>query len=625
MKVRSHLLILVCSGFGGALLVSLMAFLTINHYSKSSEALSKNLIDFRNERIFEFSDNLMHATKELFLRMESLKFNAHEALYGDEMALIKEAYNQYADAFVKDREYYETVASIRLSDGSNLVEYLTDGDFKERILALEKSLQELNKKQVLFSGISKFSEEANRLNKYAPNFSENRKKILLEKRMLIIKSRENFLRQNQANATKPGENLFSLMRPEIVRMNTDFKTKYQLVNQLIDAMEAVNQQVKLMQELDLKSQVEELEGEKTNSLIILGFLAFAFMAIIAFISLSTYRTLANPIRKLEQAATNSLDLNMPFTMVEMGPFEIRSLTRRLQGLVIGLEETVKARTASLQHKTNQLQEEIRQRKELETQLVHAQKMEAVGQLASGIAHEINSPSQFANDNILFLKDAVDGFIAQIQGKEEAPDEKELTFLAENAPEAATQAAEGISRITTIVKSMKNFAYRDAASEKRPNDLNQAIRSTIVVATNEWKYHAELDLDLDEGLPMVPCNIGEINQVVLNLIVNGAHAIRERFSGTQKGLIVVSTKYYPQANCVVVMINDNGGGIPEKVQDRIFEPFFTTKEVGVGTGQGLAIAHNVIVKSHCGQIWFDSRQGDGTTFYIKLFLKEQNSQ
>ena len=98
MKVRTHLLILVCSGFGGALLVSLMAFLTVNHYSKSSEALSKNLIDFRNERIFEFSDNLTHATKELFLRMESLKFNAHEALYGDEMALIKEAYNQYADA-----------------------------------------------------------------------------------------------------------------------------------------------------------------------------------------------------------------------------------------------------------------------------------------------------------------------------------------------------------------------------------------------------------------------------------------------------------------------------------------------------------------------------------------------
>ena len=137
-------------------------------------------------------------------------------------------------------------------------------------------------------------------------------------------------------------------------------------------------------------------------------------------------------------------------------------------------------------------------------------MEAVGQLASGIAHEINSPSQFANDNILFLKDAVEGFIAEIDKTDKAPDEKELRFLKENSPQAVEQAKEGIGRITTIVKSMKNFAYRDANSEKKPNDLNHAIRSTTVVATNEWKYHAEMQLNLDESLPMVPCNIGEIN-------------------------------------------------------------------------------------------------------------------
>jgi len=117
--------------------------------------------------------------------------------------------------------------------------------------------------------------------------------------------------------------------------------------------------------------------------------------------------------------------------------------------------------------------------------------------------------------------------------------------------------------------------------------------------------------------MVPCNIGEINQVVLNWIVNGAHAIRDRLKEGQKGNIAISTQHYPDAQCVVIAIADNGGGIPEKVQNRIFEPFFTTKEVGVGTGQGLAIAHNVIVKSHKGQIWFESQQGVGTTFYIKL--------
>ena len=277
-------------------------------------------------------------------------------------------------------------------------------------------------------------------------------------------------------------------------------------------------------------------------------------------------------------------------MVEVGPYEIRSLTRRLQGLIFGLEETVETRTKELRERTIQLQAEIQQRKELETQLVHAQKMEAVGQLASGIAHEINSPSQFANDNILFLKDAVEGFIAEIDKSEKAPDEKELRFLKENSPQAVEQAKEGIGRITTIVKSMKNFAYRDANSEKKPNDLNHAIRSTTVVATNEWKYHAEMQLNLDESLPMVPCNIGEINQVVLNLIVNGAHAIRDRFHENQKGTLTVASKHYPDANCVVISITDNGGGIPEKVQSRIFEPFLRprTSESVPGKGSPLPI-------------------------------------
>ena len=130
---------------------------------------------------------------------------------------------------------------------------------------------------------------------------------------------------------------------------------------------------------------------------------------------------------------------------------------------------------------------------------------------------------------------------------------------------------------------EEFAYRDAESAK-PNDLNQVIKSTIVVATNEWKYHAELETKLDSQIPMVPCNIGEINQVVLNLIVNGAHAIRDRYGSGQKGLLSISTKHYSNDECVIISITDNGGGIPAKVQARIFEPFFTTKEVGVGTGQ-----------------------------------------
>ena len=369
----------------------------------------------------------------------------------------------------------------------------------------------------------------------------------------------------------------------------------------------------------LRAKGLELEQKKESDLLILIISSVFYFILVAILAFITYKSFASPIRKLEFAAKNAIDYNHPFTLKETGPYEVRSLIKRLQGLILGLESTVKKRTSSLQAKTIQLQNEMNQRKELETQLVHAQKMEAVGQLASGIAHEINSPSQFANDNILFLKDAVEGFIAKLRGEPTAPDLKELQFLAENAPEAVDQAKEGISRITTIVKSMKNFAYKDAESAKKPSDLNQAIESTIVVATNEWKYHAELQLDLDVDLPFVPCNIGEINQVVLNLVVNGAHAIRDHFQEGKKGNLKVSTTHYAEAGCVVISINDNGGGIPAKVQNRIFEPFFTTKEVGVGTGQGLAIAHNVIVKSHNGQIWFDTEEGKGTTFFIKLPL------
>jgi len=389
------------------------------------------------------------------------------------------------------------------------------------------------------------------------------------------------------------------------------------LSQYLNSLESGAEQRMWKSKQSMEQRLMAVRDEESANILMFFFVSGLYLILVGSLAMVTYKSFASPIRKLEAAAKNSVDHNKPFNLRESGPYEIRSVTKRLRGLIGGLETRVKKRTAALQKSNNQLKQEMQQRMELETQLVHAQKMEAVGQLASGIAHEINSPSQFANDNVLFLKDATDGFIKKLNQSPDAPDDGDIEFFKENAPEAVEQAAEGISRITTIVKSMKNFAYRDAESAKRNNDLNQAIRSTVVVATNEWKYHAELDLRLQEDLPMVPCNIGEINQVVLNLIVNGAHAIRDRLSEGQKGNLVVTTQHYPDAECVVIAIADNGGGIPPKVQERIFEPFFTTKEVGVGTGQGLAIAHNVIVKSHQGQIWFDSKEGVGTTFYIKL--------
>jgi len=382
----------------------------------------------------------------------------------------------------------------------------------------------------------------------------------------------------------------------------------------------------LQNEVDLntESRKEELDAKwilleqsRKEARIFSWIAVVLYFGITAFLAWRTYRSLAQPIQSLENAASNSLDEGKPFILAETGPAEIRSLTRRLRVLVHGLEEQVAQRTHALRTKAHQLEEEMMQRKHLETQLVHAQKMEAVGQLAAGIAHEINSPSQFVNDNVMFLKDAVNELLAAVSGEGEIPDAKEIEFLRENAPGSVDQALQGMDRITTIVKSMKNFAYRDAASEKRPQNLNQAIEATAVVATNEWKYHAELKTDLDPNLPFVPCNIGEINQVVLNLIVNAAHAIRDSELKDGKGMILVSTRQYDQY--VVITIQDDGGGIPDHVQGKIFEPFFTTKEVGVGTGQGLAIAHNVITKSHGGHIWFETEQGKGTTFFIRLSL------
>ena len=626
---------MVSTGFVGALILSLLAFLTIDHHRENHNRLTSNLNALRNEKIYEHSEDLTRMTKGLFLNMETSKFDVHDALNGDEMVLIKEAYNQYVLVSEKDKEYVSFIEEFMLSDGNTLSDYTRGGILKDRIDELGKSLMALSEVQVdrisplvVKREINRLEKEVTRLEKEIKRLgarqqeqkkfkkpvkeADNLKKLELDALATTLKAKAKIINDKQ------GSNRKSRNKKEII----DFKEKYASAVAIINALELATKNIRADKEIELENQFRELDEEKKASMIILAILVFAFFCIIGVISLSTYKTLANPIRKLEKAARNSIDLNLPFTMKETGPYEIRSLTRRLQGLVLGLEETVKARTAALQKRTSQLQDEITQRKELETQLIHAQKMEAVGQLASGIAHEINSPSQFANDNILFLKDAVEGFIAEIDKTEKAPDEREILFLKENAPQAVEQASEGISRITTIVKSMKNFAYRDATSEKKSNDLNQAIRATSVVATNEWKYYAELELKFDETLPMVPCNIGEINQVVLNLIVNGAHAIRDRFQESQKGELVVTTKYYAEQGCVVISISDNGGGIPEKVQNRIFEPFFTTKDVGVGTGQGLAIAHNVIVKSHGGQIWFDSKQGIGTTFFVKLFMEKE---
>jgi len=410
------------------------------------------------------------------------------------------------------------------------------------------------------------------------------------------------------------------------QFETAYSNEVSILTDLIKQLKLKTDDLEKRREADLLAleQVHRPEDRRGISKLWITLAVILSGILPLFLAWSTYRIVARPIHLLATAAARSLDEDKPFEMKETGPAEVRSLTRRLGSLVQGLEERVLKRTEQLHTKAVELEQEMEQRKELEGQLVFAQKMEAVGQLAAGIAHEVNTPSQYVCDNLRFLKEAVDDLLAAVapSGGEgettEKPDPEDLEFLCENAPGAVDEALQGMERITTIVKSMKNFAYRDAASEKKPQNLNQAIEATTVVASNEWKYHADLQTDLDPNLPSVPCNIGEINQVVLNLIVNAAHAIRDAKLDSEKGVIAISTKQYD--DFVVITIQDNGGGIPEEVQAKVFEPFFTTKEVGVGTGQGLAIAHNVITKSHGGHLWFETESGVGTTFFIRLPLQ-----
>ncbi|MDF3019246.1 MAG: hypothetical protein K0Q92_549 [Steroidobacteraceae bacterium] len=270
-----------------------------------------------------------------------------------------------------------------------------------------------------------------------------------------------------------------------------------------------------------------------------------------------------------------------------------------------------------------LKQTLEERDRLEDNLRQAQKLEAIGQLAAGIAHEINTPTQYVGDNLRFLKESfgeLDSVITQLVeagggNARKALDSADFDYLKEEIPRALNQSLEGVDRVAKIVRAMKEFSH--PAREKTATDLNRAIQSTITVASNEWKYVAEMEMDLDTELPSVHCSPAEFNQVVLNIVVNAAHAITDVVGDGGKGKGKIRVKTRAEGDWAVVEIADTGKGMPTHIQQRIFDPFFTTKEVGKGTGQGLAIAHNVIVDKHGGTIKVVSAPGQGTTFIIRL--------
>ncbi len=278
---------------------------------------------------------------------------------------------------------------------------------------------------------------------------------------------------------------------------------------------------------------------------------------------------------------------------------------------------------------------------LATQRQQGQKLESIGQLAAGIAHEINTPIQFIGDNLTFLNDSFRDVGNALQGYgqlldvcrvgkptaeeiaicDEALRIADIDYLTREIPDAIGQSLEGVDRVSQIVKAMKEFSHPDQGG-LYPADLNQALRTTLTVARNEYKYVAKLVTSFDPDLPSVRCVISEINQVILNLIVNAAHAIEERnvADGTRDlGTITVTSRR--DGGFAEIAIADTGAGIPEQAKARIFDPFFTTKPVGKGTGQGLYLAHATVVRHHHGTIAFHTRLGVGTTFFVRLPLDQ----
>ena len=272
--------------------------------------------------------------------------------------------------------------------------------------------------------------------------------------------------------------------------------------------------------------------------------------------------------------------------------------------------------------------------EMEQQLLRGQKLEAVGQLAAGIAHEINTPTQYVGDNIRFLKESfgdINTLLATLKALSEsavngaipsadistALEDADTDYLLTEIPRAVDQSLEGVDRVANIVRAMKDFSH--PATERTPLDINRAMASTATVASNEWKYVAELVTDFDPDLPQVPVMPGDFNQVILNMIVNAAHAIGDVVGdgANGRGTITLSTRRLD--DWARICISDTGCGMTPEVAARIFDPFFTTKGVGKGTGQGLAITHNVIVEKHGGTINVESKPGTGTTFIIRLPL------
>ena len=288
-----------------------------------------------------------------------------------------------------------------------------------------------------------------------------------------------------------------------------------------------------------------------------------------------------------------------FTAFAIGCWAISGARYRI---VESMLDSAEAQRDELARAHEQLVVEVAARERAELELRQAQKLEALGRLAAGIAHEINTPMQFIQNSVQFLREGVADLLA-------VDSDVDREYLGAHLPEALALASEGCQRVASIVRSMKQFEHADGGC--LPVDINDAIETTLAITRHEYSHVADVARDF-ATMPRVTCNVAEVTQTLLNLITNAAYAI-ERTG--RRGAITIATRV--DASGALISVADDGTGIPESIRERVFEPFFTTKDVGRGTGQGLSISR-AMIERHGGELSFES-SGRGTTFYIRLPL------
>lgn len=287
-----------------------------------------------------------------------------------------------------------------------------------------------------------------------------------------------------------------------------------------------------------------------------------------------------------------------------------------------------------------LRRAVRSQRQNRDSLVHAEKMASIGLLASGVAHEINTPMQFVATNTSFIQagfQEIQSFLEKVQSLPVAPspngallredatvkqlaEDVDLDYLLREVPMAIAQTQEGIRRVTDLVVAMRDFSH-EHQGVKSAEQLNEAVGSTVVLSRNSWKHTAEVKLDLAPDLPLVECNRGEINQVLLNLLINAADAVAERIQMGMEGMGLIQIRSFQREANVVLEVEDNGVGINPRARTKIFDPFFTTKPLGKGTGQGLTICYDIVVHKHGGRIEVESPVGKRrTVFRVVLPIK-----